>query len=65
MLESSMEGLMEQYYSSPALAKEMERIFGQKNEVKIQMKHEGEIKKFLAQTEEAHKKAAKSKLHFG
>jgi hypothetical protein len=56
---------MEQQFSSPALAKEMERIFGHKTEIKIQMKHEAEIKKYLVQTEDAYKKAAKSKLHFG
>ena len=57
---------MEKGYSSPALAKEMERIYGSDTKVfKVQMQHEGEIKKYLMKTEEAHKRAAKSKLRFG
>jgi hypothetical protein len=56
---------MDNNYSSPSLAKEMERIYGKKSEIKIQMRHENEVKKFLIQTDQAYKKAAKSKLHFG
>lgn len=56
---------MDNGFSSPALTREMEKIYGQKAEIPIKMCHENEIKKFLAQTEDAHKKAAKSKLHFG
>lgn len=44
----------------------MEVIYGANTKVfTVQMRHEDEIKKYLKKTEEAHKKAAKSKLHFG
>jgi hypothetical protein len=56
---------MENNYSSPALIKEMENIFGEEAKViKIQMKHEKEIKKYLQASEFAFKKAASSKLKF-
>ena len=62
-----MEEQMKDNYSSPALVRGMEQIYGGENTkvFKIQMQHEEEIKKYLKITEDAHKKAAKSKLRFG
>ena len=52
-------------YSSPQIAKEMKSIFGSRAKVeKISMRNKGEIKKYVMKIEEAHKKAAESKLKF-
>lgn len=52
-------------FSSPAIAKEMKRIYGNKTKVvKIDMCHEEEVKKYVMKIEEAHKKAAESELTF-
>jgi mannose/fructose-specific phosphotransferase system component IIA len=52
-------------FSSPAIAKEMERIYGKNTKVvKIEMFHEEDVKKYVMKIEEAHKKAAESKLLF-
>lgn len=58
---------MEKEYSSPALAKEMESIYGQHQTeiITVTMQHEEEIKKYLMLTEDAKKKAAESTLLFG
>ena len=52
-------------FSSPAIAKEMKKIYGSRaREVKIDMRHEEEVRKYVMKIEEAHKKAAESKLTF-
>ncbi|MFX1555030.1 MAG: hypothetical protein ACFFBV_13980 [Promethearchaeota archaeon] len=52
-------------FSSPAIAKRMKRIYGDKTkEVKITLLHEKEVRDYVMSIEEAHKKAAKSKLTF-
>jgi hypothetical protein len=52
-------------FSSPIIAQEMERIYGSDTKrVKIKMRHEDEVKKYVMKIEDAHKKAAKSKLAF-
>jgi len=52
-------------FSSPAIAKEMKRIYGTSTKVvKIDMHHEEEVRKYVMKIEEAHKKAAESKLTF-
>ena len=52
-------------FSSPAIAKEMKRIYGSRTEVvRIDMRHEEEVRKYVMKIEEAHKKAAESKLTF-
>ena len=52
-------------FTSPAIAKEMERVYGNSAEViKIKMRHEKEINGYVKKFEEAHKKTAKSKLSF-
>lgn len=52
-------------FSSPAIAKEMKRIYGSSaKEVKIKMLHEEEVNNYVTKIEEAHIKAAKSKLCF-
>ena len=52
-------------FSSPAIAKEMKRAYGKSARVvKIEMRHEDEVKKYVMSIEEAHKKAAESELSF-
>lgn len=52
-------------FSSPKIAKAMEQVYGKNTKVmKIEMQHEDEIKKYVMEIEEAHKKAACSKLAF-
>jgi hypothetical protein len=52
-------------FSSPAIAKAMERVYGNSTKVvKIEMQHAEEVKKYVMEIEEAHKKAANSKLAF-
>jgi len=52
-------------FSSPAIAKRMKRIYGSRTkEVKIELLHEKEVRDYVMSIEEAHKKAAKSKLTF-
>jgi hypothetical protein len=66
LAQNKMGAMMSDKFSSPALAREMELIYGKESHViQIQMKHEDEVKRYLAKTEKAYKKAAKSKLHFG
>jgi hypothetical protein len=49
--------------SSPAISKAMEREYGDESkEVKIRMRHGGEVSAYLMKIEEAHKKASESKL---
>lgn len=56
---------MERTFSSPAIAKELQRKYGGSTRiVKIQMRHEGTVRRYIVGIEEAHKKAAKSKLSF-
>ena len=57
---------MEQFiFSSPAIAKEMKKIYGSSAKViKIDMCHEDEVRKYVTKIEKAHKKAAESKLTF-
>ena len=52
-------------FSSPEIAQEMQRVYGNKSSlVKITMRHEEEVKKYVMKIEEAHDKAANSKLSF-
>ena len=52
-------------YSSPEISREMERIYGSDTKVvKIGMRHRQAVKTYVMKIEEAHKKAAKSKLRF-
>ena len=52
-------------FSSPEIAQEMQRVYGNKSSlVKIRMRHEKEVKKYVMKIEEAHVKAANSKLAF-
>lgn len=52
-------------FSSPAIAREMQKIYGKKAKVvKIEMRHEDEVKNYVMKIEDAHRKAAKSKLLF-
>ena len=52
-------------FSSPAIAKKMERTFGSSaKKVKIELLHEKEARDYVMSIEEAHKKAAKSKTTF-
>ena len=56
---------MERTFSSPAIAKEMKQIYGSRAEVvEIEIRHKKEIKKYVMEIEEAHKKAANSTLNF-
>ena len=60
-------GMMEEVntFSSPAIAKKMERTFGSSaKKVKIELLHEKEARDYVMSIEEAHKKAAKSKTTF-
>ncbi len=49
------------------LAAEMRRIVGKNNTkiIKVKMKYEDELIDWLKKSEEAYKKTANSKLHFG
>ena len=50
---------------SPAIAKEMLRVYGDKCKViKVEMLYEEEVRKYVMGIEDAHKKAAHSTLHF-
>lgn len=50
-------------FSSPAIAKEIQKRYGNKSKViKINMRHEEEVKDFVMKIEKAHKNAANSKL---
>ena len=52
-------------YTSPAIAKEVERIYGNKTEhVAIEMRHEQAIKRYIMEIEAARKKPAVSKCKF-
>jgi hypothetical protein len=52
-------------FSSPKIAQEMQRIYGTSTKVvRIKMRHEEEVRNYVMKIEEAHKKAAKSKLNF-
>ena len=52
-------------YSSPAIAKEMMRVYGNQTKViKVEMLHKDAIKNYVMKIEEAHQKAAHSKLKF-
>lgn len=52
-------------FSSPTIAKEMKRIYGNRAKmIKVQMRHEDAVKNYVMKIEEAHKRAAKSKLIF-
>ncbi len=56
---------MNHMFSSPVIAKEMERIYGGKTEViRMEIRHEEEVDSYVAEIEEAHNKAADSKLTF-
>ena len=61
-----MGGFMEHTtFSSPAIARAMKKIYGSSTKVvKIDMRHEEEVRKYVMKIEEAHKKAAESKLTF-
>ncbi|GEM_PF-3274680 len=52
-------------FSSQAIAKEIERVYGKKAEVvHVNMRDEAEVGKYVMNIEEAHRKARKSKLVF-
>lgn len=56
---------MERTFSSPTIARELQRKYGETTRiVKIQMRHERTVRKYIMGIEEAHKKAAKSKITF-
>ncbi len=56
---------MPRKFSSPEIAKELERKYGEKTEVvKVRMHHEKIVRKYIIGIEKAHKRAAKSKLVF-
>jgi len=47
------------------LAKEFKRIFGDKGkEIRIKLLYQKEVNRYVGEIEEAHKKAAKSRLTF-
>lgn len=52
-------------FASPAIAKELQSRFGSSTKVvKIRIRHEAAVRKYIMGIEAAHKKAAKSKLAF-
>ncbi|MBC8274232.1 MAG: hypothetical protein H8E40_04605 [Chloroflexi bacterium] len=52
-------------YSSPAIAREMKRTYGNSTKVvTIEMRHKEAVVNYVMKIEEAHKKAADSKLRF-
>lgn len=52
-------------FSSPVIAKKMQRVFGSNTQVvKIEMRHEDDVKKYVMRIEEGRNKPAKSKLPF-
>lgn len=52
-------------FSSPPIAEEIKRVYGDSAKViKINMRHEEEVRKYVMNIEEARKKAATSRLHF-
>lgn len=52
-------------FSSPQIIKELKQKYGNRaKEVKIEMLYEEEVKNYVMKIEEAHKKAAESKLRF-
>lgn len=52
-------------FSSPNIAKEMEKKFGNKTEtVTVKMKYQKQVGAFVKKIEKAHKNAGKSKLIF-
>ncbi len=56
---------MEKMYSSPSIAKEVQRVYGDKAKVvDVPMRHEQTVRRFVTKIEQAHKDAAKSKLVF-
>ena len=56
---------MERTFSSPDIAKELKKKYGNDTrEVKITLYHGRAVNKFIQGIEEAHKKAKKSKLVF-
>ena len=58
---------MNSKYSSPALANGMARLYGNNvaKTLEIKIQHKREIRKYLKATEDAYRKAAKSKLRIG
>ena len=57
--------MAERIYSSPAIAKEMKRLYGSDTKVvTIEMRHKKAVKDYVMKIEEAHKRAAKSTLRF-
>jgi hypothetical protein len=60
-------GMMEELitFSSPTIAKKLVAVYGSNaKKVKIKMLHEKEVWDYVMSIEEAHKKAAKSKITF-
>lgn len=56
---------MERMYSSPGIAKEVQRVYGNKAKVVyVPMRHEQTVRRFVTKIEQAHKNAAKSRLVF-
>jgi hypothetical protein len=52
-------------FSSPALAKELQRLYGSKAKiVKIPLRHARTVNTYVMKIEEGHKKAAESKINF-
>jgi hypothetical protein len=52
-------------FSSPALAKEIQRIYGTKVKiVKIPLRHARTVNNYVMKIENGHKKAADSKINF-
>jgi ribosomal protein L25 (general stress protein Ctc) len=56
---------MTRTFTSPAIAKEMARIYGNRTEhVNIELRHERAIKKYVFEIEDARKKPTVSKCKF-
>lgn len=52
-------------FKSPAIAKAMEKAYGNAAKtVRIQMRHERDVRNYVKRIEDGHKKAASSHLHF-
>ena len=57
--------MVETVYKSPEIAREMKRIYGSDAKVvKIALRHKRVVRNYVMKIEEAHQKAADSKLRF-
>lgn len=52
-------------YASPKIVRELEKVFGRNvSTVKVTMRDNKDVPRFIRKVEEAHKKAGKSRLQF-